>query len=128
MPLTQAGRNHIAAAIIGDGPPTLFDNSNAHLACGDDATAFVDSQTDLIAATNKIRKAMEATYPQIATNVLTFRSIFASGDANWVWNEWGLFNAAAAGTMMSRKVENLGTKTSAAAWTVTATITVTIGV
>lgn len=70
---------------------------------------------------------MEAGYPQRATNVLTFRSLFASGEANFAWNEWGIFNAASAGTMMARKVESLGTKTSAQSWQMTATITINAG-
>ena len=127
MGLTNAGRNHIADAIIDNGPPTPFDNTNAYLGVGDSATAFAAAQTDLQAATNKLRKAMEATYPQIATNVLTFRSLFGTADANWAWEEWALFNAAAAGTMLCRKVESLGTKTSAQSWQLTATITVSIG-
>jgi hypothetical protein len=127
MPLTTVGRNFIATAIMNDGPPTFFDNSNAYLGSGDSNTAFDAAQTDLQAATNKLRKAMEATYPQRATNVLTFRSLFATGDANWAWEEWALFNAAAAGTMLCRKVESLGTKTSAQSWQITAAITVSIG-
>lgn len=127
MPLTNAGRNHLAAAIINDGPPTPFDASNAYLGVGDSATAYGASQTDLQAASNKLRKGMEATYPSRATNVLSFRSLFGTGDANWHWQEWGVFNAAAAGTMLSRKVEDLGTKTSAQSWLLTVDITVSIG-
>jgi hypothetical protein len=124
MPLTDAGRNHIAQDIVGEAV-TEFNNANAHLAVGDSATAFAVGQTDLQAATNKLRKAMEATYPTRATNVLTFRSLFGTADANWAWQEWGVFNAAAAGVMLCRKVESLGTKTSAQSWQLTATITVT---
>ncbi|RUU23685.1 hypothetical protein EOD10_04425 [Mesorhizobium sp. M7A.T.Ca.TU.009.01.3.2] len=127
MPLTNAGRNHIAAAIINDGPPTAFDASNAYLGVGDSTTAYSAAQTDLQAASNKLRKGMEATYPSRATNVLSFRSLFGTGDANWHWQEWALFNAAAAGTMLSRKVEDLGTKTSAQSWLLTVDITVAIG-
>jgi hypothetical protein len=127
MPLTNAGRDFIAAAIIADGPPTPFDGGNAYLGVGDSTTAFDVAQTDLQAASNKFRQAMEATYPTRAGNVLTFRSLFATGDANFHWQEWGLFNDAAAGEMLSRKVEDLGTKTSAQSWLLTTTITVSIG-
>lgn len=127
MALTTVGRNFIAAAIMNSGPPTFFDNSNAHLGVGDDNTAFAAGQTDLQAATNKDRNAMEASYPQLATNVITFRSLWGTGEANFAWAEWGVFNAAAAGTMLSRKVEALGTKTSAASWQLDGDITVNIG-
>ena len=124
MALTNAGRDFIATDIIGE-TVTEFSNANAHLGVGDSATAFAATQTDLQAATNKLRKAMEATYPQRTANVLTFRSLFGTGDANFAWAEWGVFNAASAGTMLSRKVEALGTKTSAQSWQLTATVTIT---
>ena len=68
MPLTDAGRNFIAAAIINDGSPTFFTNANAYLGAGDGTTAFSASQTDLQGA-SQYRQGMEATYPTIATNV-----------------------------------------------------------
>ena len=123
MPLTNAGRDHMAAIVIGE-TPTDFNNANAHLAVGDSSAVFAATQTDLQAATNKLRKAMAATYPQRSANVITMRSLFATGEANFAWNEWGVFNAATAGVMLSRKVESLGTKTSAAQWELTATLTV----
>jgi hypothetical protein len=124
MALTNAGRDLIAADIIGE-TVTEFTNANAHIGVGDSSTAFAAAQTDLQAATNKMRKAMDATYPTRATNVLTFRSTFATGDANWAWNEWGVFNASSAGTMLNRKVESLGTKASTQSWQFTVTLTVT---
>lgn len=126
MAMTNAYRDFIAQQSIGEAV-TSFSNANAHLGVGDSTTAFAATQTDLQAATNKLRKAMEATYPQRAANVLTFRSLFATGDANFAWQEWGVFNAASGGTMMSRKVESLGTKTSAQSWQLTTTITINAG-
>lgn len=125
MPMTNAYRDFIAQATIGEAV-TAFDNTNARIGAGDGSTAFAAAQTDL-QGTNKFRRVMEAGYPQRATNVLTFRSLFASGEANFAWNEWGIFNAASAGTMMARKVESLGTKTSAQSWQMTATITINAG-
>ncbi len=123
MPLTDTGRNHIADAIIADGPPTAFNNANAFIGVGNSATAFSKTDTDLIGA-SKFRQAMEATFPNLATNVMQFRSLMATGDANFAWAEWGVFNAGAAGTMLSRKVEALGTKTSAQSWQITVDLTV----
>ena len=122
MPLTNSGRNYLAGAIIAN-PSTLFDNSNAYLGVGDGTTAFNAAQTDL-QGTNKYRQGMEATYPQISTNVVTFRSLFATGNANFAWEEWGTFNASTSGTMLNRKVESLGTKTSSASWQLTVDLTV----
>jgi hypothetical protein len=126
MPLTNAGRDFFAQAAMNDSP-TFFDNSNAYLGVGDSTTAFAASQTNLQAATNKVRKAMEASYPQRAGNVLTYRSLFGTSDANFDWQEWGVFNHASAGTMLSRKVEDLGTKADTQSWQLTVEITVNIG-
>jgi hypothetical protein len=125
MALTTAFRDWNVAGIRTAATP-LFDNANSYIGVGDSSTAFSAAQTDLVAAANKMRKAMDSTYPTIATNVLVFRSTFATGDANWAWQEWGVFNAAAAGTMMSRKVESLGTKTSAQSWQFTVTLTFSV--
>ena len=122
-PLTNAGRDFIAQDIIGESV-TEFNNANAHIGVGDSSTAFSAAQTDLQAASNKLRKAMDATYPTRATNVLTFRSTFATGEANFAWNEWGVFNGSSGGTMLNRKVESLGTKTSAQSWQMTVDLTI----
>ncbi len=124
MPITDAGRNHLCQAGIG-AAVTAFNNANAYIGVGDSSTAFAAAQTDLQAASNKLRKAMDATYPSGGSNVLTFRSTFATTDANFAWAEWGVFNASSAGTMLSRKVEALGTKTSAQTWQFTVVLTVT---
>lgn len=124
MPITDAGRNHLVQAGVG-AAVTAFSNANAHIGVGDSATAFAAGQTDLVAATNKMRKAMDGGYPSGAANVQTFRATFATGDANWAWNEWGIFNAAAAGTMLNRKVESLGTKTNTQTWQFTTVLTFT---
>lgn len=122
MALTTAGVNAMVAGITG-GAPTQFNNANTFIGVGDSTAVFAAGQTDLQAATNKLRKAMDATYPTVATNVVTARATFGTADANFAWNEWGVFNASTAGTMLSRKVEALGTKTSAQTWVFTATLT-----
>lgn len=126
MGMTNAYRDYLAQVTIGEAV-TSFANANAHTGVGDSTTAFAAAQTDLQAASNKLRKAMEATYPQRSTNVLTFRSLFGTAEANFAWQEWAIFNASSAGTMMSRKVESLGTKTSAQSWQLTTTITINAG-
>jgi hypothetical protein len=124
MALTNAGAVSIAACWTNDSATALFFNStNAHLGVGDSSTAFAASQTDLQAASNKVRKAMEASYPTRASGAVTARSLFGTSEANFAWNEWGSFSASTSGTMYTRKVESLGTKTSAQSWQLTATIT-----
>lgn len=120
--VTNAYRDFVAARTTGT-TGTSFDNANAYIGVGDSTTAFAATQTDLQAATNKLRKAMDATYPTTAANVLTFRSTFGTSDANYAWQEWGVFNASSAGTMLNRKVESLGTKPSSQTWQFTVTLT-----
>lgn len=109
---------------------TYFSNANAAIGVGDSTTAAVATQTDLQATTNKLRKAMDATFPSHTDGTasgnasITFRSTFATTDANFVWQEWGMFNSptAATGRMLNRAVTSLGTKTSASAWQFTVTL------
>jgi hypothetical protein len=128
MALTTAGRDMIVQRIVADatGANQPYSNANAALGVGDSTTAFAAGQTDLQAATNKLRKAMMATFPTVATNVITFKSSFGSTDANWAWAEWAIFNNTTGGTMLSRKVEALGTKASGSTWELTATLTITV--
>lgn len=124
MPLTNAGAIMAAQCVMNDSATAVFLNStNAHLGVGDSSTAFAASQTDLQAASNKLRKGMEASYPTRSSGALTLRSLFGTSEANFVWGEWASFNASSGGTMFTRKVEALGTKTSAQSWQLTATIT-----
>ena len=110
--------------LIGAGG-TVYSNANANIGIGDSATAVAASQTDLQAGANKLRKVMDATFPSRASQLMTFKSTFATGDANWVWNEIALFNAAAAGTMLCRAlVASPFTKT--AGLSVVATYTLTV--
>jgi fatty acid/phospholipid biosynthesis enzyme len=128
MPLTNAGRDAIASRLINDTTTIEFDNANAKIGVGDSNAAFAVAQTDLQAAANKFRKAMDATFPTIAGNALTFKSTFASAEANFAWQEWAVFNAAAAGTMLNRVVEYNGTKLVGQTWILQVTLTVNIGV
>lgn len=122
MALLDAGRNIIAQFIIAEAA-TAFNNANAHLGVGSGNAAFNKTHTDLQGA-SKTRKAMDATFPSRATNVLTFQSTFGTGEGNHAWEEWGIFNASSAGTMLNRKVVALGTKTSAQSWELNVQITV----
>ena len=126
MALVQNGRDFIAAAIILDGPPTFYDAANARLGVGDSTTAYAASQTDLQAVTNKFRKLVSGA-PGRSANVLTFIATFATGEANFAWNEIGVFNTATANQgMLSRVVQSLGTKASGD-WSLTLSVTVAVG-
>ena len=126
--LTYGGGSILFGLLIGEAL-TNFSNANAYIGVGDSSTAAAATQTDLQAASNKLRKAMDATYPQhtdgtgASTNAqVVFRSTFGTSDANFAWNEWAVFNASTSGRMLNRRVESLGTKTSAGTWTLTCTL------
>lgn len=127
MGVTTAGMNQALGLAIGEAI-TPFNSANAYLAVGGGTgatTAFANTQTDLQGA-SKTRKAMDATYPTRAGNVLTFRATFGTADANYTWDEFAVFNASTAGVMLMRNVTPLGTKTSAESKVFTATETVTV--
>lgn len=133
MPLTTVGRDFIATAIINNATPSFYDFGDATIGAkigvGDSTTVFSAAHTNLQAATNKLRIGMDGSFPSIATNVLTFQSTFGTGDANYSWDEWAIFNhiTDGSGEMLSRKVEPLGVKTNAQTWQITVTLDVLIG-
>jgi hypothetical protein len=122
--LANAGGALMEDLLMGAGG-TVFNNANSYIGVGDSTTAVSAAHTDLQAATNKLRKAMVATYPSRSGQIITWQSLFASGDANWAWNEMAVFNASSVGTMFARAlVSSPFTKTSALAITASYTWTV----
>lgn len=105
MGLTTAGMNHLLGLGIGEAL-TTFANANAHTGVGGGAggtTAFAIGQTDLQGA-SKSRKAQDATFPSRAGNVVTAKATYATGDANFTWDEFALFNASSGNVMLHRGV------------------------
>lgn len=121
--LVLAGASALLRSLRGD-TLTAFSAANSHLGVGDSTTSAADSQTDLQAASNKLRVGMDSTYPTHTngTASMVWQSTFSSGQANFAWQEWAIFNASTSGTMLNRKVASLGTKTTGS-WTLTATLT-----
>lgn len=112
---------------------TYFNAANAAIGVGDSTTAETATHTDLQAASNKLRVGMNAGFPAhtdgvvVGAATIQFQSTFSTSQANWAWQEVGVFNSptAATGRMLNRKVQSLGTKTSASSWQVTASLTIT---
>lgn len=121
--LLNGGINQLWTILCSSGG-TDFDNANAYLGVGDSSTAEGATQTDLVAASNKLRKAMDTSFPTYGTSQkATWKSTFGGSDANYAWGEFGVFNASTAGTMLNRKVSAQGTKTSGQTWELTLDIT-----
>jgi hypothetical protein len=136
MALVNSGRNYFANAVIAN-PTTLFNATTATIGVGTSNAATTASMTNLQSTgtgTQKKEYNVVDSAPTIATNVLTFVATFGTGEANFSWQEWGVFNTTGGSTvgtggkiMLNRLNENLGTKTSAQSWEITATLTVAIG-
>jgi hypothetical protein len=103
---------------------TAFNNANSYLGVGDSDTAAAAGQTGLQAVTNKLYKAMEATYPQISEQTTTWRSVFGSSDGNFAWKEFTVASGNSdAADNLNRKVSDQGTKASGQTWTLDLAIT-----
>jgi hypothetical protein len=110
---------------------TYFNNANAAVGVGDSSTAAAATQTDLQASSNKLRVAMNSSYPSQTDGVtspaatITFQSSFGSTQANYAWNEVSIFNSptASTGRMLNRLVQSFGTK-SGGTWSMTVTVTI----
>jgi len=122
MPLTDGGRDLIAQALIGQ-TITAFNSSNARIGVGDGDSAFAKWHNEL-QGPNNARKAMDSGFPTRDGNALTFRATFGIDDANFAWEEWGVFNGQTGGTMLNRAIESLGTKPDNQSWQFTVTLTV----
>ena len=121
--LMNEGIQELWDLAIAAGGTTAYNNANADIGVGDSATAEVATQTDLQASTNKLFKAMVATYPQRTNQSVDFRSDFLTAEANYAWAEWSVRNGSTRNKNLNRKVQALGTKTTGT-WTLTATITI----
>jgi len=123
--LLNEGIAELLLFVSGTGTPVAWSNANAYLGVGDSATAETASQTGLQAATNKLYKAQETSYPSIASQTITWRSVFGSTDANWDWNEFSVSNTSGGdtGVNLNRKTSTQGTKASGQTWTLDLAIT-----
>lgn len=121
--LLNEGIQELWDLAIAAGGTTAYNNANADIGVGDSVTAEAATQTDLQAASNKLFKAMVATYPVRTNQTVDFRSDFLTAEANYAWAEWSVRNGNTRNKNLNRKVQALGTK-STGTWTLTASITI----
>lgn len=133
--LMYGGSSAIWECLSGNGTATaaqaltFFNAANAAIGVGDSTTAAAATQTNL-QGTNRLRKGMNAGFPAhtdgvvVGAKTIQYQATFGTSEANWAWQEVATFNSAvdATGRMLNRKVESLGTKTSASSWQVTVSI------
>lgn len=110
--------------LLTGGAETAYSNANAYIGVGDSSTAFAASQTALQAASNKLYKAMVASYPAISGQTVTFRASFGSSEGNFAWNEFTVANGNSdSADNLLRVVSAQGTKASGQTWVVDINLT-----
>lgn len=101
-----------------------FSAANAFLGVGDSVVAPAVGQTDLLGA-NKVRAGMNGGFPPAPIGgVEQWQADFGPAVANFSWDEFACFNAAAAGTMLNRTTSAQGVKPPGDTWRLTLTITI----
>lgn len=128
--MVNVGINVMLGLLIGAGGTTYI-NGNARICVGDgngSVPTAAATDTALAAPTNRYAQAADATFPSRASQVLTVQATFPTTQGNFVWNEWGIDSGGASGAgaasgLLNHRGVNLGTKSSAASWVFTATIT-----
>lgn len=98
-----------------------YNNANARIGVGTSTTAAAATQTALQAGA--VFKAMDATYPQVSGQTVTFRATFGTADANQAWEEFTVDNGNTANENLNRRVESLGTKAAGTTWVLSVTVT-----
>lgn len=111
--MLNAGIAELWNLVIG-GSALHLDNTNAQIGVGSDATAAVATQTDLQDAGAEWA-TMEATYPSISNQKVTFAGSFGDGEAEFHWQECAV-RYGAAGTVFNRVVADKGTKAAGETW------------
>lgn len=116
--VVQVGKNWIAARMK-DAPPAQM----THMALGTGTN--VAAVGDTTQQTELARVALQTAGGTVAANVVTYAATFNVGVGTGALTEAGIFNAAAAGTMLVRTVYPVINKGAADSMTVTWTITIT---
>lgn len=139
--LTRQGKKRLIDRLVGTASNQALDTTHMRIGVGNSTTAAADTQTDLQAAAGAGNRqfALVDSAPTVGTGAdsgkVTAVATFPTGEANFAWEEWGIDGGTADGTtvttegnttpgLINRKVASLGTKTSAASWVFTVTITI----
>lgn len=126
--LLNGGIGLLLHLLVGASGAFAYNAANSYLKVGDSATAAAASQTDLQAGANFLSQAMDATYPQVAAQTVTWRATFGTGDANFDWLEAGVINGSgavsASTVLLNRKIVSFGVKFTNNIWQLTCEITI----
>jgi hypothetical protein len=140
--LTRQGRKRLIDRLVGTASNQALDATHLRIGVGNGTTVAADTDTDLSAAAGSGNRQFQvadsaATVGSGASSgVVTVVATFGTSVGNFHWQEWGIDGGTASGTtvtsegnttpgLCNHKVTDLGTKTSAASWVFTITITIT---
>lgn len=120
--LVNEGINELLTILCSAASGTKFDNTNARLIVGTGSGAATATDTEGT-FTAGVKAGMEDGYPTYGTNQqVTWKASYDGDTANQAWNEFGVLNAASAGKLLNRRVEEEGTKTAGQVWDLQLTI------
>jgi hypothetical protein len=125
MPLLRQGRDRIAGLITG-AETCHWGTSGASIFVSSNTGAHDAAST--WPATSGIGSTGEAGYPLRTANVLQYRGVYSTAQANFPWEAWWINTATASGQgapLNWAAQQNLGTKTSAQSWQITTCVTLT---
>jgi hypothetical protein len=125
MPLVQVGRDRIAGLITG-AQTCHWGTSGATLFVASSTSAHSGTTTWLGSAS--IGATGESGFPLTSANILQYRGVYSTAQANFQWESWLLNTATASGSGIPLNVaaqQALGTKANTQSWQFTACITVT---
>lgn len=112
--VVTVGKNWIASRM------TATPTAMSHMSVGTSSTAAAAADTTLGAEAARVALDSQAT----VSNVTTYTATFPAGTGTGAITEAGIFNAAAAGTMLARTVFAVVNKGAADAMTVTWTVSI----
>lgn len=108
--------------LLTGGGGTNYGNATAWLGVGTSSGSVSAVQTGL--SGTAAYRPMEATYPQIANQTVTWRSIFDGANGNFQWDEFTVANGSGnSAENLNRRVSDQGIKASGTTWTLDLAIT-----
>ncbi len=119
--LLNTGINELWDIFIGDSA-NHFSNAQATIGVGDSNAAAAPAQTDLQAGANKHYNAMDAGFPAVVSQTVTFKATFTGAEANYAWEEW-VVKQATSTICLNRKATPHGTKPAGETWILSVAIT-----
>ncbi len=138
--LVRQGLARIGNMLIGTATWQALDATHCRIGTGDSATAATTTDTDLNGAAGSTHRQFQLVDSRTQgtganSGVTTIVATFGTAVGNYHWQEWGIDGGTANGTtvttegattpgLINHKITDLGTKTSAASWVFTITVTI----